>query len=209
MDTKHKKLFRGIDDFKALREAEFRYINKSLFIEEVCETSSKVLLTTRPRCFGKSLNLSILRYFWEKSPQDTRPLFEDLKVWENPLLHAEQGQFPVIFLSLKDCQGETWEQASNGFQQTLKKEFERHAYILNGATLSDADKDPFQRILQKKAEEDTLRCSLFHLICWLHDFHKKNRSFCSMRTIRLLTHLLSKITTRNAALLSAVGFAWH
>src|ERR1700730_9053665 len=98
----------GISDFKELIDNGYAYVDKTLFIEEILEKGTKVALIPRLRRFGKTLNLSMLRYFFEKTEEDTSYLFKDLKVWKNKECKALQGQFPVIFISLKDVKHISW-----------------------------------------------------------------------------------------------------
>ena len=98
----------GTDDFKKLRDDGGYFVDKSLLIKEVI-AGSEVLLLPRPRRFGKTLNLSMLRYFFEKSPDDHAYLFQDLAIAAMPEVMAQQGKYPVIFLSLKDVKGSDWE----------------------------------------------------------------------------------------------------
>ncbi len=92
----------GISDFKRLIEDGYTYVDKTLLIQEIIEKGTLVALIPRPRRFGKTLNLSMLRYFFEKTEEDTSYLFQDLNIWKNVESRVMQGQFPVVFLSLKD-----------------------------------------------------------------------------------------------------------
>ncbi|MBS0622732.1 MAG: AAA family ATPase [Verrucomicrobia bacterium] len=91
----------GISDFKKVIDENRAYIDKTLLIEEIVETGIQVALIPRPRRFGKTLNLSMLRYFFEKSEKDTSYLFTGLNIWKNVRCRNLQGQFPVIFLTFK------------------------------------------------------------------------------------------------------------
>ena len=91
----------GISDFKQIIEGNFAYVDKTLLIQELIEQSGHVSLIPRLRRFGKTLNLSMLRYFFEKGEEDTSHLFQHLKIWEYEKYRTLQGKFPVIFISLK------------------------------------------------------------------------------------------------------------
>src|SRR3974390_138233 len=106
---KSMKLPLGISDYKAIIDDGYYYIDKTLLIEELQPIGDLVLLIPRPRRFGKTLNLSMLRYFFEKSEEDHSHLFKGLKIWKEERCRALQGQFPVIFLSFKDIKFPTWE----------------------------------------------------------------------------------------------------
>jgi len=98
----HKTLPIGISDFKQIIDGGYAYVDKTLLIQEFIEKGGAVALIPRLRRFGKTLNLSMLRYFFEKGGEDTSYLFKDLNIWNSEKYRALQGQFPVIFISLKD-----------------------------------------------------------------------------------------------------------
>src|ERR1700688_5113036 len=99
----------GVSDFKKLIDKNCYYVDKTLLIDELNKTGAEVILIPRPRRFGKTLNLSMLRYFFEKTGQDTSYLFQSLNVWQDAKCRALQGQFPVVFITLKDVKYESWE----------------------------------------------------------------------------------------------------
>ncbi|MBF1205246.1 MAG: AAA family ATPase, partial [Fusobacterium periodonticum] len=100
----------GIDDFKEIIEEDFYYFDKTKFIEEVIKDGSQVKLFARPRRFGKTLNMSMLKYFFDiKNKEENKEIFKDLYI-EKTEAFKEQGQYPVIFLSLKDLKALTWEE---------------------------------------------------------------------------------------------------
>jgi hypothetical protein len=99
----------GISDFKTLRENDYFYVDKSLFIKDIAKNVGKTLLFTRPRRFGKSLNMSMLYYYFDmKKAESNKNLFHELKI-EKTEAWTEQGKYPVIFISFKDLKAETWE----------------------------------------------------------------------------------------------------
>ncbi|RLC14739.1 MAG: hypothetical protein DRI57_14000 [Deltaproteobacteria bacterium] len=95
----------GTSDFRKLREGDYHYVDKSMFIRDVAEASAEVILLPRPRRFGKTLNMSMLRYFFEKSDEDRKPLFDGLAIRSDPCFEAHQGKYPVIWMTLKDASG--------------------------------------------------------------------------------------------------------
>lgn len=169
----HKPLPIGISDFKKVIEEGYAYVDKTLLIEELIEKGTKVALIPRLRRFGKTLNLSMVRYFFEKGAHDTSYLFEDLKIWENEKCRAMQGQFPVIFISLKDVKHASWEETFSSFQELIAEEYERHRYLLEGKILTDEEKEDYQRILRKEDGKTLIEKSLFLLSKWLHRYHNK------------------------------------
>ena len=105
-----KKLPIGLSDFKKLIEGNYYYFDKTNFIDEIIKDGSEVKLFTRPRRFGKTLNMSMLKYFFDiKEAEENKKLFKDLYI-EKTEIFKEQGQYPVIFLSLKDLKATTWEE---------------------------------------------------------------------------------------------------
>ncbi len=130
----------GISDFKLLIEGGYAYVDKTLFIQELIEIGAQVTLIPRLRRFGKTLNLSMLRYFFEKSPNATSHLFSSLNIWKEPKYRQLQGKYPVIFLSLKDVKCLSWEETFEKFRQIIASEFERHRYLLEGDFLSPTEK---------------------------------------------------------------------
>ena len=160
----------GTDDFKELRDDGGYFVDKSLLIKEVI-AGSKALLLPRPRRFGKTLNLSMLRYFFEKSPDDRAYLFQDLAIAAMPEVMAQQGKYPVIFLSLKDVKGSDWESCWAHMCENIMTMYLAHSYLLN--TLSSAQQEIFAAITLNKAEQTVFESSLKNLITYLHDYHQQ------------------------------------
>jgi hypothetical protein len=108
--TRLKDIPIGIDDFKMLMERGGYFIDKSLFIKDILDDISPVKLITRPRRFGKTLNLSMLKYFFEKTNEDHRAFFKNLQIWEaGDKYLTEQGQYPVVNLTFKDIKCNNFE----------------------------------------------------------------------------------------------------
>jgi len=114
------KLPIGVSDFFELRDNNYYYIDKSLFIQQIINRSSKVILLPRPRRFGKTLNLSMLRYFFEKRRKSLAHLFKGLAIEQDTKTMSYQGQYPVIFLSFKDCKEKTLERCYSKIRLLLK-----------------------------------------------------------------------------------------
>src|SRR5579862_5160214 len=131
----YKRLPIGISDFKKVIEDDYAYVDKTLLVEELVENGTEVALIPRLRRFGKTLNLSMLRYFFEKEKEDTSYLFKDLKIWKNEKYRALQGQFPVIFISLKDVKHASWEETFGSLKELIAAEFQKHRYLLEGEIL--------------------------------------------------------------------------
>ncbi|MEI6261423.1 MAG: AAA family ATPase, partial [Deltaproteobacteria bacterium] len=115
----------GCSDFKNLREQELYYVDKTLLIKKIWENPSQVLLFPRPRRFGKTLNLSMLRYFFEKTEDSNADLFDLLFISELPEIMAHQGRYPLIYLTFKDVKEMTWENCLKQFRHLLASEWFR------------------------------------------------------------------------------------
>ncbi len=163
----------GISDFKKLIDGSYAYVDKTLLIQEIVEKGTHVALIPRPRRFGKTLNLSMLRYFFEKDVEDTSYLFKDLNIWKNEKYKALQGKFPVIFISLKDVKHPSWEETFNSLSKVIAREFERHNYILEKEVLRAREKELYLRILSEDNDKTLFEQSLLLLTEWLHRYHKK------------------------------------
>ncbi len=162
-----KKLPIGISDFQEIIEDGYYYVDKSLLIKEIDE-SGKVVLMTRPRRFGKTLNLSMLHYFFEKSEKPTNHLFENLEIWKHDEYRKMQGKYPVIFITFKNIVQPKYSSMIKKFATTIAREFEEHAYLLESTTLSDHEKKEFDKFRSKSASEDELGDSLAFLTNMLY-----------------------------------------
>ena len=168
-----KKLPIGLSDFKELIEDGYYYVDKSLFIKEILDNGSKSLLLPRPRRFGKTLNLSMLRYFYEKSVEDTSVLFQHLNIWQQGEVYTrEQGLRPVIFLTFKDVKCDNWQKCFEHLQFVISEEFSRHRYLLSAPSLLTVDEqNRYQAILSLTASEAMFENSVKQLSAWLHQYH--------------------------------------
>ena len=138
-----KKLPVGFDDFKKIRENHFYYVDKTQLIEHLLQKWGEVNLFTRPRRFGKTLNMSMLKNFFEIGTDET--LFEGLYISENQKLCEEyMGKYPVIFLSLKDVDGLTYTEAENALIQLIGSEAARFPFLLNSDKLSETEKEQYR-----------------------------------------------------------------
>ncbi|OAI50632.1 hypothetical protein AYO37_00945 [Opitutia bacterium SCGC AG-212-L18] len=146
----------GIDDFKELAEGDYYMVDKSLFIKEIVKEGSKVILITRPRRFGKTLNLSMLYYFLRKN-HSGKNIFEGLNIAEDTeFCKMHQGQYPVIFISFKDVKKDDYEAAYDAIADLIRKLYEEHRYLLEGNTLFDSEKNIYMSIIDQRARESHL-----------------------------------------------------
>ena len=165
-----KKLPIGISDYKLLIEEDYYYVDKTDFIRQMIEEGSLITLLPRPRRFGKTLNLSTLRYFFEKTEGNIyRPLFEEKNITQWKDFDRYQGKYPVIMITLKDCKGETFEDTLYQVKIQMQQEFERHRYLLDDQ-LSELDRLWFDQILRLQADEIMIQNSL-HLLSGLLATH--------------------------------------
>ena len=168
-----RKLPIGISDFKEVISKGCAYVDKTLLIEELIENGAKVALIPRLRRFGKTLNLSMLRYFFEKNKEDNSDLFKNLKIWNNEKYRALQGQFPVIFITLKDVKHGSWQQTLASFKELIAAEFRRHRSILDSDVLTEEEKEDYLRIIRREDGETLIEKSLLLLSEWLYRYHNK------------------------------------
>lgn len=163
----------GISDFKKIIDDNYAYIDKTLLIQQMYDEGAEVSLITRLRRFGKTLNLSMLKYFFEKSEEDTSYLFEKLKIWEVENYKNLQGKFPVIFITLKDVKQGSWEKMFASLKHLIAVEFRRHRYLVEGNILTDEEKVDYQAIMSSEDGESLVERSLLLLSQWLHRYHKQ------------------------------------
>ena len=143
-----KRLAIGLSDFKHLIEEDFYYFDKTAFIEDIIKDGSQVKLFTRPRRFGKTLNMSMLKYFFDiENREENRKLFKNLYI-EKTEAFKEQGQYPIIFLSLKDLKASTWEEMERKIIVMLSDLFSEYEYLLD--ELKGTNYENFKEIAYKK-----------------------------------------------------------
>ena len=166
-----KRIGIGLSDFKELIEEDFYYFDKTKFIDEIVKDGAKVKLFARPRRFGKTLNMSMLKYFFDiKEGQENRKLFKDLYI-EKTESFREQGQYPVIFLSLKDLKATTWEEMERKIIITLSDFFSEYEYLLN--ELTGVSFENLKNIIYKKSTIDDLTTALKFLTKILYEKYNK------------------------------------
>ena len=166
-----KRLAIGVSDFKKIIEGDFYYFDKTKFIEEIINDGSEVKLFARPRRFGKTLNMSMLKYFFDiENKEENKKIFKDLYI-EKTEAFKEQGQYPVIFLSLKDLKALTWEQMEKAIKSAISRLFSEYKYLLND--LDKFDTLTFENILLKNTELEDLKEALKFLTRILYEKYNK------------------------------------
>ena len=166
-----KRLAIGVSDFKKIIEGDFYYFDKTKFIEEIIKDGSEVKLFARPRRFGKTLNMSMLKYFFDiENKEENKEIFKDLYI-EKTEAFKEQGQYPVIFLSLKDLKASTWEEMEEKITVILSELFSEYGYLVN--ELVEIDSDKFKKIINENANLSNLGRSLKFLTKILYEKYNK------------------------------------
>ena len=167
-----KKLPIGLSDFKRMIEEDYYYVDKSLFIKDILDSGSTVILLLRPRRFGKTLNLSMLRYFYEKTKVNKSYLFKNLNIWKaGELYKNKQGKYPVIFLTFKDIKNDKWEIALNKIKILIGDEYLRHKYLLEQDILEEREKDIYRQIMNLNADSSFYEDSIRILSNYLEKYH--------------------------------------
>ena len=162
MEKMHKlPLPIGSIDYKEISR-ECYYIDKTLLIKDILDERTKIFLFTRPRRFGKTLNMDMLRTFFEKTDEDTSKYFQDKKIWAQGESYTNhQGRYPVIFLSFKDAKQNSWEEMYDELKETIKDEYYRHYELKDSTKLKD--KAYFNRILAGEGTKAELSKSILRL----------------------------------------------
>lgn len=154
----------GLDDFRKLREQGLLYVDKSYLIRDVLDRGAQSILLPRPRRFGKTLNLSMLRCFFEKRAEDFSHLFADLAIMQaGERYRAHFQRYPVIFITFKELKAKTWDEARRALHAKIRTVFDEHNYLLGSERLSDHDRADVRAILDGKATDVGYQFSLLLL----------------------------------------------
>ncbi len=191
---KTKKLPVGISDFKDVITGNYCYVDKSLFIKEVLDKGDKILLIPRPRRFGKTLNLSMLKYFYDCCPSswsrelpplppgkknegkknEGKGLFDSLAIWDAGKEYMDKiGKHPVIFLSFRDIKELEWESCISKIKQLVQDEYLKHKYLLDSSILDGVEKTYFNRVLHLEGNQGEYENSLKKLMIFLTRYYEK------------------------------------
>lgn len=157
----------GIDDFKELRQQDYYFVDKSLLIKEIIDKGFKVFLALRPRRFGKTLHLSMLKYFFDINEKD-KHLFDHLKITRAGEKYLQkQNKYPIIFITFKNVKAKNWQEALKKIEKVISELYQEHAYLLDSPAISDDEKQTFTQIIHKKAELSDLEFSVKDLSYYL------------------------------------------
>lgn len=162
----------GLQDFGDLIRKNYFYIDKTSFIREWWESGDSVTLISRPRRFGKTLNMSMLEYFFSMDHAGQGELFEGLSVWEDEEYRKLQGTYPVISLSFANVKEADFKTASYRMRQLLMKQYEKNSFLLESKVLSDSEKNYFERMASDMSEQDA-PMALYQLSDYLYRYYNK------------------------------------
>lgn len=163
----------GISDY-CLASSDYYYVDKTMMIKDFIDERPMVSLFTRPRRFGKTLNMDMLRTFFEKTDKDTSIYFKDKKIWScGEKYQGYQGQYPVIFVSFKDVKCNTWQETYEMLSMIIRKEFQRHSELANSDKLSETEKKDFDNILHEQSNEAKMMMSFSTLSQMLHEHYEE------------------------------------
>lgn len=159
----------GVSDYRRA-STEYYYIDKTMMIKDFIDERPMVSLFTRPRRFGKTLNMDMLRTYFEKADEDTSIYFQDKKIWDCGKKYRDyQGRFPVIFITFKDVKFNTWEETFESIVQLITIEYRRHSELADSTRIKDGDY--YQNIVSGKVDNLLLDTSLYMLSKMLHEHH--------------------------------------
>lgn len=162
----------GVQDYAKLIEDGSFFVDKTNFIREWWSSRDEVTLITRPRRFGKTLNLSMLNYFFSNKYQGRSDLFEGMNVWKDEAFHALQGSYPVIFLTFADVKAESWEDAREFMNDLISTLYDGYEDMMQDPMFSEADRKKFYRV-GSDMRNPTAAVSLRNLCGWLHRYYGK------------------------------------
>ena len=163
----------GVSDFKSAT-TNYYYVDKTLLIRDFLNAIPMVSLFTRPRRFGKTLNMDMLRVFFEKTPEDTSIYFKDKYIWQcGDYYTKHQGQYPVIFLSFKDIKCSCWHETFQKISKLISLEFMRHDELESSTVLSSYEKEQYHRFASEGMNEVDCQMGLQLLSLLLHKHYGK------------------------------------
>ncbi|MCL2122011.1 MAG: ATP-binding protein, partial [Clostridiales bacterium] len=168
-----KQILLGAESFEKIREGDFFYIDKTMFVKDLLENRGEVTLITRPRRFGKTLNLSMLKSFFDVGA-DSKALFEGLKIAEHrDICDKHLNQYPVISLTLKNVEEDTYGDSLARLKTLVSAACQHHLYLYESDSLNQRQKEMFYSLFMRKPTDVDLKSALFFLMECLHAYHKK------------------------------------
>jgi len=175
-----KKISIGTSDFKQLRDEDLYYVDKSLFIKEILADTSRVVLLPRPRRFGKTLNMTMLRYFLEKALEAQKEnfpnnsyLFKGLAIEQEEEIMKYQSKYPVIYLTFKGVKQNNFKNALESIKRLLSNEYARHSYLLKDKKLTETAAREYKQIIKKEGNIIAYEESIKNLTAYLEKYYKE------------------------------------
>ena len=168
-----QKLPLGISDFKEIRKNDYYFVDKSLFIKEIIDEDAQVILLPRPRRFGKTLNISMLCYYFSYSEADWS-LYKNLKIAEEKEKYLQEfAKYPLIYLTFKGLKDLKWEDSLKNIEDIIAAEYQQHDYLLEEGVLTEAEQKVYQRIINLEAEKVHYQKALLRLTEYLERYHEE------------------------------------
>jgi len=159
----------GTSDFKKLIEGNNYFVDKSMLIKEFIENGADIILTPRPRRFGKTLNLSMLKYFFDiRTKEETKELFKGLKIENEKEVMKFQGEYPVIFVTFKNQKHMSYDNFEDGIKMLLSNLYKEHEYLLDSDKLSEFDKNEFKEIISRNPSIGLLSEGISNLMGYMN-----------------------------------------
>ena len=159
-------------DFKDYIQNRYYYVDKTLFIEELFNRGDQVIILPRPRRFGKTLNLSMLKYYFDIN-ENNRELFKGLKIEKSYIFEKHLNKYPTIFLTLKEVKGLSWDEIYGDLKFEIAKLYEKHSYLLNSKKLTQFNKNIINKIITREAPIQDYKNSLYLLSEYLYKHYEK------------------------------------
>ena len=164
----------GESDFKGLRIRDNYYIDKTMYIKDIINNESRVILVTRPRRFGKTLNMSMLKYYFDCKQKDNKELFKGLKIMNQDEKYTSKlGYYPVIYLTLKDVQDTNYENMLLDMKTAMLNMYKEHRYLLDSDKIYPEEKARITDILYAREDENVLKNSVRDLSEYLNRHYDK------------------------------------
>ena len=164
----------GTSDFKKMRVNDYYYIDKTMYIKDIIDNKSEIALVTRPRRFGKTLNMSMLRYYFDIKLKDSKELFKGLKILEQEEKYTSKlGYYPVIYLTLKDVQDRNYENMLLDMKTAMLNMYKEHRYLLDSDKIYPEEKARITDILYAREDENVLKNSVRDLSEYLNRYYER------------------------------------
>lgn len=168
----YKSIAIGTDDFKEIIDGDNLYIDKTLFIKDIIDNTDKIILFPRPRRFGKTLNMSMLSYYFDIN-LNSKKLFKELEISKCDKKYLnEMNKYPIIYLTLKDCKSDNYEQFIDDFKLIISNLYKKHLYLLESDCLNETDKIDFNNLYLRK-EERKLSKAIAFLVDLLNRYYNE------------------------------------